>query len=195
MAKGSDILADQSLELDALVKLLGPSPDCAIINARFRRYVLAGALVDEQGTSPEIWRQCFDEIGPDEFPRWWPIRYYLDQAQEWSRRFYMPRFRRGVFLALFHDLKAQSESDIVPLSPTAEPASWGRPGYLAPILAEAQRRIDEGEVVPTPKGLSRFARDLWQWWEEIRGNRPARQPRYIANGVRPIWNARLHKTK
>ena len=187
--RGSTSLADKFLDLDALVKLLGPSPDRAIINARFRRYVLERSLIDKLRTPPKIWRECFDEIGPDEFPQWWPIRYYLDQAQEWSRRFYMPQFRRGAFLTVFRDLipaefreaETQSKSDVA--------RKQGRPSHMPPIIAEAKRRIRKREVMPTRLGCSRFARELWAWagkpgsWHTIRIE------------VGPIWKAALKLQK
>jgi hypothetical protein len=84
--------------------------------------------------------------------------------------------------------------------PTDTVALPGRPKVMSPIEAEAERRIREGEVVPTPKEFSRFGRDLSQWWEGVRGSRKAVKPRSIANNkkVRSMWKAellRLHKTK
>ena len=76
-----------------------------------------------------------------------------------------------------------------------KPRQVGRkPVIGTAIEAEAQRRIDRREVIPTPKGLAQFARDLWDWWEDVRGNRPAaKSSRSIENMVREIWNAALLK--
>jgi hypothetical protein len=106
MARGSTSLSKQWLSLDDLVALFGSKPDYAIIDARFRRAVLEGLLVDERGTPPEMWRQCFDRmdhIGWDFVPM--VAMPDPDLAgQEEDRRFYMPRFRTAVWFQLFRDL-------------------------------------------------------------------------------------------
>jgi hypothetical protein len=99
-------------DLDDLVALLGPNPDYAIIDARFRRYVLEGLLVDERGTPTERWRQIlehnespFTDIVWDLFGRAHVnVPFFEDDLQEWNATPYCPRFRRVVWLELFHDL-------------------------------------------------------------------------------------------
>jgi hypothetical protein len=72
----------------------------------------------------------------------------------------------------------------------------GRPEVMAPIIAEARRRLEAREVVPTPKGLMQFARDLSDWWESVRGDRDAVEVESIANAVRkPIWQKALSAEK
>jgi hypothetical protein len=51
---------NQWLPLDDLLALLGPSPDMAIVDARFREALLSGVLKDERRTPPEEWRRIFD---------------------------------------------------------------------------------------------------------------------------------------
>jgi hypothetical protein len=57
-------------------------------------------------------------------------------------------------------------------------------------MVEAERRIKCREVIPTPKGLSKFARELWHW-----SGKAVKSPRAIANKLRPIWNATIAPNK
>jgi hypothetical protein len=67
----------------------------------------------------------------------------------------------------------------------------GRPPAAEAIYAEAKRRISSGDVVPQPRGLARFARDLFDWWEAERQKLsppgPATEARTIENKVRDLW--------
>ena len=99
-------------DLDDLLALLGPSPDLKIVDARFRRYVLEGLLVDERGTSTEKWRQIlennespFNDIVWDLFGHAHVnVPFFEHDLREWNATSYCPRFRRVVWLELFHDL-------------------------------------------------------------------------------------------
>jgi hypothetical protein len=73
---------------------------------------------------------------------------------------------------------------------TGEP---GRPGYSDLILEEAKYRIRTGQVVPTRRGLAKFADSLRSWWEGVRHDlkAPAFKTATIENIVRDIWNAAL----
>jgi hypothetical protein len=67
----------------------------------------------------------------------------------------------------------------------------GRPAAAGAIYVEAKRRISSGDVVPQPRGLSRFARDLFDWWEAERQKLsppgPSATARTIENKVRDLW--------
>ena len=78
--------------------------------------------------------------------------------------------------------------------PTVDPFRTGAPGRPTAakmIQAEAERRISSGEVVPRPRGLARFARDLSDWWERERQQAsppgPAMKAGTIENIVRDLW--------
>jgi hypothetical protein len=74
---------------------------------------------------------------------------------------------------------------------TGEP---GRPGYSDLVLEEAKFRIRTGQVVPARRGLAKFARSLWSWWEAVRivlNAPPFKSALYIEDLVREIWNAAL----
>jgi hypothetical protein len=99
-------------DLDDLVALLGPNRDYEIIDARFRRYVLDGLLVDERGTSIERWRQILEHNESPITDIVWDlfghahvnVPFFEDDQQEWNAMPYHPRFRRVVWYELFHDL-------------------------------------------------------------------------------------------
>jgi hypothetical protein len=60
---------------------------------------------------------------------------------------------------------------------------------------EARRRIASGEAVVQPKGLTRFATELAEWWERKRQDYdPALTSvtmHSIRNSVRSLWNEAL----
>jgi hypothetical protein len=74
----------------------------------------------------------------------------------------------------------------------------GRPSAAGAIRAEIERRLSSGEVVPQPRGLARFARDLFIWWERERQKStspgPAMKARSIENIARAIWRKFKVKT-
>jgi len=89
-----------------------------------------------------------------------------------------------------------SSSDPAPAALSDDPfrtGEPGRPGYYDLILGEAEYRIRTGLVVPKRRGLAKFKRSLWDWWEGVRHDRNA--PEYdegtIENIVRDLWNAAL----
>jgi hypothetical protein len=72
----------------------------------------------------------------------------------------------------------------------------GRPTAKAIVLAEAERRIREREVIPQLGGLTAFSEDLEEWWEAKRHTYKPPGPRMAASsirscGVRNLWNAAL----
>ena len=91
-------------DLDDLVALLGPNRDYEIIDARFRRYVLEGLLVDERGTPTERWRQILEHNESPFIDIVWDlfghahvnVPFFEDDRQEWNAVPYHPRFRRVV---------------------------------------------------------------------------------------------------
>jgi hypothetical protein len=74
----------------------------------------------------------------------------------------------------------------------------GRPSAAGPIRAEAERRLSNGEVIPQPRGLARFTRDLFDWWEQERRKfnplGPAMTARTIENIVRDLFRKAQVKT-
>src|SRR5262249_23529855 len=99
-------------DLDDLLALFGPNPDYAIIEARFRRYVLEGLLVDERETPTEWWRQILEHNESPFIIIVWNVfghshvnvPFFDDDQKEWDARLYHPRFRLVVWCELFHDL-------------------------------------------------------------------------------------------
>jgi hypothetical protein len=134
-------------DLDDLLALLGPSPDLAIVDARFRGAVLEGSLVDERGTPPEMWQLCFELMSgiPWDLCPMVAMPSYFDQdRQEWERIFYMPRFRRAVWLHLFSDL--------------ALPTPAAVPGRVSEATPVSQQKKSAEEIT---KEISAWYRDQW----------------------------------
>jgi hypothetical protein len=75
----------------------------------------------------------------------------------------------------------------------AKTKSPGRPNLINSLIAEAQRRIETGEITPRRGGLTAFAEDLAQWWEHERhrSNERSLSARGIANAIRDLWNEAL----
>jgi hypothetical protein len=101
---------------------------------------------------------------------------------------------RDDVLALW-PLNTNSPADQAVEPPTVDPFRTGAPGRPTAenlIYAEAERRISSGEVVPKPRGLARFARDLSDWWEAERRKftppGPAMKPGTIENKARDLWH-------
>jgi hypothetical protein len=101
---------------------------------------------------------------------------------------------RDDVLALW-PLNTNAPADQIGEPPTVFPFRTGapcRPSAADVIVAEAKRRISGGEVVPKPRGLARFARDLSDWWEAERQKftppGPAMTPGTIENKVRDLWH-------
>jgi hypothetical protein len=71
----------------------------------------------------------------------------------------------------------------------------GRPTAIDVVVAEGKRRIEAGEVTPTPKGLTKFATTLHEWWEAKRQTyapiAPSAGVTTICNGLREFWNSKL----
>jgi hypothetical protein len=186
------------LPLRDLVKLLGPSPDWAVVDARFRRAVLDSSLVDSHGTPPEKWRRCFDQMGDISWAFHPTVAMPYD-LQEEDRFIYEPVFRAADWREVFRDLIPAAQPE--PSSSTIDPDPFhtgapGRPGARTWIEDKTKDMIDKGEVTPTHGGLSAFAREtLHPWWEVERKKytpaRPAVTFKTIRNIARPIWNAAL----
>jgi hypothetical protein len=69
----------------------------------------------------------------------------------------------------------------------------GRPTSMDLIKAEAQRRIDLGEI---PKFLTEFTRELVEWFRstpQARRGAPVPKPRSLENPLRPLWLGRAVK--
>jgi hypothetical protein len=69
----------------------------------------------------------------------------------------------------------------------------GRPTASHLVVAEAKRRIEEGEVKPREGGLNDFANLLCKWWDTERlkyqpPGAPPLKPGSIKNAVRQLWN-------
>jgi hypothetical protein len=101
---------------------------------------------------------------------------------------------RDDVLALW-PLNTNAPADQTGGPPTVDPfrtGAPGRPSAADAIVAEAKRRISSGEVVPQPRGLARFAQDLFDWWEAERQKftppGPAMKPGTIENKVRYLWH-------
>jgi hypothetical protein len=72
----------------------------------------------------------------------------------------------------------------------------GRPTASHLVVAEAKRRIEEGEVKPLKGGLNDFAISLFNWWEKERFKyqppAPALKAGSLKNaGVRKLWKDAL----
>jgi hypothetical protein len=69
----------------------------------------------------------------------------------------------------------------------------GRPSAMSMIEVEAQRRIKDSEVIPTPNGLSKFAKELAAWWKQRRLTfdppGPTAKEKAIGNHLRSWWNS------
>ena len=189
MARGSAKLFDQSfslhnrlrellakedwgpqwLPLRDLVKLLGPSPDYAVVDARFRRAVLDGSLVDRHGTPPGMWRRCFDEMGDISWDFCPTVPMPCD-LQEEERFIYEPWFRVADWMEVFRDLipAAQSEPGVASSTMGPDPFRTGaagrRPAYHL-IQEELERRIRTKEVKPKLRGHAAACRRLEDWWK------------------------------
>jgi hypothetical protein len=199
MAKASHSLPDQWVDLDKLVAML--EPDFTEIDHRFRRALLDGSLADEKRTSPDVWRGSLEELDKqgrinwEKWPGWMPMADFDHDRREYNRYFYMPRFRRGQFLTLFHDLvlpavlkEFQTPIDLDPY----RTGLAGRPTPADIIRAELRRRIRDGKVPTHERGLyEAVCNDLWQWWETTRQtfDPPGRSMKLgsIRNACRKVW--------
>jgi len=94
------------LYLDELLALLGPSPDMAVVESRFRGALDEGALEDRDKTPAEVWRQRFEEGDPE--INWVSGTMVVPsvhcRGREWTEREIHPRFSRAAWLDVFSDL-------------------------------------------------------------------------------------------
>lgn len=71
----------------------------------------------------------------------------------------------------------------------------GRPSPMSIIEDEARQRITSGVAVVQLNGLTKFATELAEWWEQERQRyKPvpvSMQMKSIRNRVRPLWNRAL----
>jgi hypothetical protein len=70
----------------------------------------------------------------------------------------------------------------------------GRPTAIDFIVAEAERRISSREVIPRSRTLARFARELFDWYEQERRKfptSPAATSHTIENFIRDLWRSSL----
>jgi hypothetical protein len=81
-----------------------------------------------------------------------------------------------------------------PLDPFRTGAA-GRPTAIEHIETDARRRIDQGEVTPIRGRLTKFAKDLEEWWCAKRMEFNPRGPKTgwkaIADKIRAHWTSRL----
>ena len=101
----------------------------------------------------------------------------------------------GEYLEYVDQAPAKSESDVYDsppqaapqtiLKPVSPPRKGGRPNKSASIVAAAKQMIKTGEVVPTPKGLTGFAKRLAG---EV-------GYKHLADELREDWNNALKSRK
>jgi len=101
----------------------------------------------------------------------------------------------GEYLEYIDQAPAKSESDVYDsppqaapqtiLKPVSPPRKGGRPNKSASIVAAAKQMIKTGEVVPTPKGLTGFAKRLAG---EV-------GYKHLADELREDWNNALKSRK
>jgi hypothetical protein len=97
-----------------------------------------------------------------------------------------------------HSNPGETTSSPAPNSPASilsEPKSVGRPNWLDFIVEEAKYRIRTRQVIPTERGLARFARDLARWWEDVRTDLNAPEIKAASieanKDIRKIWKDAL----
>jgi hypothetical protein len=91
---------------------------------------------------------------------------------------------------LRNDISSKSATPAVDPCKTGAP---GRPNATHIVIAEAERRIASGEVIPKPNERAKFSRDLAAWWETKRHEYagPPLKFRSINNKLRELWNRAL----
>jgi hypothetical protein len=71
----------------------------------------------------------------------------------------------------------------------------GRPTGMHLIEADGRRRIEAGEVKPTPRGLATYAGTLAEWWDiervKFKPHGPKVGSKAIANRLRVFWKSKL----
>ena len=111
------------LYLDELLALLGPSPDMAVVESRFRGALDEGTLEDRDKTPAEVWRQRFEEGDPE--INWvsgtMVVPWFHRRWREWTERKIHPQFRRAAWLDVFSDLPGATREISAPRpQPNAE---------------------------------------------------------------------------
>jgi hypothetical protein len=81
-------------------------------------------------------------------------------------------------------------------TPTVDPfktGASGRPKATHFVVAEAERLIARGEIVPRQGGLEKASQELAAWWEEKRRSYggPPLTAGSIKNCIRPVWSRAL----
>jgi hypothetical protein len=73
----------------------------------------------------------------------------------------------------------------------------GRPNVAVAVITEGKRRINKGEVQPTPRGFWGFCVTLCEWWDTERlkygpATAPVR-PKTVNNdkSLRELWNGKI----
>jgi hypothetical protein len=148
-------------------------------------------------------KTAFDQPVPDGNYRWDLERSYATPRESSTNSLFeyvnIVGHRDDV-LALW-PLHTNARADQIIEPPTVVPFRTGAPGRPSAadlIVAEAKRRISSGEVVPQPRALARFARDLSNWWDGERKKftppGPAMKAGTIENKVRDLWQKSQAKT-
>jgi hypothetical protein len=136
-------------------------------------------------------------------------RYFLDEKKVFryddlpERFWHMARIDWIWSVATVESSSVQGiEIWLAGIGPKPDPAATadttrgrGRPRISAPVKAEAERRLRDGEVTPQHRGLARFVRELADWHESKRKEQdpPLKELKHgtIENHIRPIWNSYL----
>ena len=185
------------LHLDKLLALLGPSPDMAVVESRFRGALDEGTLEDRDKTPAEVWRRRFEEGDPE--INWVSGRMVVPwvhcRGREWTEREIHPQFRRSAWLNVFSDLVPGATREIsAPFATSAPPQpsakteenveSWYRdrvakwPAGQKPPSADEDEKAAEGDFpgVPKLRDLVRQARKHYapRDWKKA-GPRPSRK--------------------
>jgi hypothetical protein len=100
----------------------------------------------------------------------------------------------GLDIPIYYDVRVCRKRVELEIDPCKSGAP-GRPTPMSIIEDEASRRIESGKVVAKQNGLTKFATDLAEWWEQERQQyNPALTSvtmRSIGNSVRHLWNEAL----
>jgi hypothetical protein len=136
-----------------------------------REHVARPDLRLEPGKEPPKWEPAtaLDQPIPDRNYRIWDWeRSYATRREPATKSLFeyvnIVGHRDDV-LALW-PLNSNAPADQIGEPPTVDPFRTGAPGRPSAahfIVAEAKRRISSGQIVRQPRGLARFARDLYDW--------------------------------
>jgi len=171
-------------------------------------WVQLAALVNQYGDdwTDERQRWLLDGLIDGRFK----YRYFLDEKKIWQQDNLPNGFWHGAritwhwSMAICGELVIQGIEVALPKNPAPQVATKppqaavdpirtgapGRPTALHIVISEAGRRIKDGEVIPHPRGMAKFAKVLSVWWETKRSEYSARSlsTTTIENGIRVLWH-------